>query len=279
MLRNLLILGRASNLPGIWSNCLAGWWLGGDRTVAHLPFILAGATFLYLGGAFLNDAFDADYDRQHRRARPIPAGYASAKAVLGWAIGWLLAGVVLLFLTDLNTGIWGMALAVAIVVFNVVHRVLTFSAVLLGGCRWLLYLVAGSAAEYGVTGWSFWGGLVLAAYVTALASVEDPETRWTVILLASPLVLSWVMNVNEYREGGFLLSAVLGLWILRSLRYTLWSSEPDPIRTRRGLMAGIIFVDWLAIVDAPKELSVVLIGLFLVTLSLQRLMPVVMKEE
>ena len=28
-LRTLLVLGRASNLPTVWSNCFAGWLLGG----------------------------------------------------------------------------------------------------------------------------------------------------------------------------------------------------------------------------------------------------------
>ena len=68
--RALLALGRVSNLPTIWSNCLAGWWLGGGGNDRELPFLLAGSTFLYLGGAFLNDAFDAEFDRQHRPAGP-----------------------------------------------------------------------------------------------------------------------------------------------------------------------------------------------------------------
>ena len=36
LLRTLLILGRVSNLPTVWSNCLAGWLLdgGGARLIA-----------------------------------------------------------------------------------------------------------------------------------------------------------------------------------------------------------------------------------------------------
>ena len=45
-LRTILILGRVSNLPTVWSNCLAGWWLGGDHHSDRLPFVLIGATFL-----------------------------------------------------------------------------------------------------------------------------------------------------------------------------------------------------------------------------------------
>ena len=72
--RTLVIVGRMSNLPTVWSNCLAGWWLGGHENSANLPLCFLGVSALYLGGMFLNDAFDADFDRQHRPERSIPSG-------------------------------------------------------------------------------------------------------------------------------------------------------------------------------------------------------------
>ncbi|HEY2083548.1 MAG TPA: prenyltransferase, partial [Verrucomicrobiae bacterium] len=69
-LRTFLVLGRASNLPTIWSNCLAGWWLGGHSSTNKLPFLFAGTTLLYVGGMYLNDVFDVNFDRQHRKERP-----------------------------------------------------------------------------------------------------------------------------------------------------------------------------------------------------------------
>src|SRR6059036_3657743 len=53
-LRTFLILGRVSNLPTLWSNCLAGWWLGGAGNPEQLPLLVAGASLLYLSGMFLN---------------------------------------------------------------------------------------------------------------------------------------------------------------------------------------------------------------------------------
>ena len=61
-LRTLLVLGRASNLPTVWSNCLAGWILGGGGPHKRLLALCGGATLLYVGGMFLNDAFDAQFD-------------------------------------------------------------------------------------------------------------------------------------------------------------------------------------------------------------------------
>ena len=54
--RALLVLGRVSNLPTIWSNCLCGWLIGAGymgiepidwRMIVWVGF---GATALYLGG-------------------------------------------------------------------------------------------------------------------------------------------------------------------------------------------------------------------------------------
>ena len=85
-LRTLLVLGRTSNLPTVWSNCLAGWILGGEGDLKSLLLLSSGATMLYLGGMFLNDAFDEDFDRQHRKERPIPSGQISANAVWAWGL-------------------------------------------------------------------------------------------------------------------------------------------------------------------------------------------------
>ena len=83
-LRTLLALGRVSNLPTVWSNCLAGWWLGGGGNFGKLPLLLFGVSALYTGGMFLNDAFDAEFDRQRRAERPIPSGAISLPAVWRW---------------------------------------------------------------------------------------------------------------------------------------------------------------------------------------------------
>src|SRR5690242_14805754 len=89
-LRVLLVLGRVSNLPTVWSNCLAAWTLAGSGTPKKFMFLSAGATLLYTGGMFLNDAFDVEFDRQYRPERPIISGQISARSV------WVIAAVLLL---------------------------------------------------------------------------------------------------------------------------------------------------------------------------------------
>jgi len=95
-LRTLLVLGRVSNLPTVWSNCLAGWWLGGGGNYWKLPFLLLGVSLLYTGGMFLNDAFDEDFDRQRRTERPIPSGKISTGRVWQLGFGQLALGILFL---------------------------------------------------------------------------------------------------------------------------------------------------------------------------------------
>ena len=89
LLHDILILGRVSNLPTIWTNCLAAWVVNryassdllvlGVYSEATLPpwqtlgWLLLGASLLYLAGCTLNDAFDQKFDERHNPHRPIPS--------------------------------------------------------------------------------------------------------------------------------------------------------------------------------------------------------------
>ena len=278
-LRTLLVLGRVSNLPTVWSNCLAAWWLGGADNSERLPFLFVGATFLYIGGMFLNDAMDAEFDRERRKERPIPSGAISLEAVWRWGLTWLALGGGCLIWLGAVTGGLGVLLILSIVLYDAVHKRISFGPVLMGICRFLLYLVAASAATNGVTGRSIWCGLALVAYIIGLSffakeeSTHGPLRYWPAFLMAAPIVLALIMDNGDYRQAGLLLSAVLGLWSIRALRQTLWSEEPQIGVTVSWLLAGIVFVDWLAAADAPRLLSGVFIALFLVALILQRIVP------
>lgn len=278
-LRTFLILSRAAGLPAVWSNCLAGWWLGGGRRFENLPWIFASATCLYLGGVFLNDAFDAEFDKEHRPTRPIPSGAVAWNTVWRWGLTFLALGVLLLLGVSAATAGLGLGLVVCIITYNTIHKALAFSPVVLGACRLFLYVIGASAAAYGVTGWSTWCGLAMTAYVAGLAIFMRYERKlaavshWPLLLLACPILLALIMDADRFREPALLLSAVFGLWVLRALRQTLWSSERKLELTVAGLQAGIVFADWLACADAPRELSFIFLALFGTTLLFQRVVP------
>src|SRR5579862_5479534 len=174
--RTLLILGRVSNLPTVWSNCLAGWWLGGGGTGRRFGLLCLGASCLYLAGMFLNDAFDAEFDRQHRQERPIPSGAISLSKVWGWGLGWLISGVLLTSLLGKTPMVLALVLCGCILLYDAIHKAITLSPVLMALCRLLLYLLGSAAGLHGVTGLAVWDGLALAAYVIGLSYLARKES-------------------------------------------------------------------------------------------------------
>ena len=285
--RTLLALSRPSRLPTYWSDCLAGWWLGGGGNAENLPFLFAGVTLLYLGGAFLNDAFDADFDRHHHPERPIPSGAVTQQAVWRWGLSGLAAGALFLLWLGNATGGLGLAMVALIVIGNAIHHLLPSGPVLQGICRMFLYVLAASVASHGVSGWSVWSGLAAGTYVAAIAwfarweEIPSRARHWPMIPLAAPVILALVMNAGEYRKPAMLIGLVVVLWALRALRQTYLSLDRNMTRTVSTLTAGIVLVDWLAICpmaaassmsnSAPRELSLAFVGLFLGVLALQRI--------
>ncbi|HLY88157.1 MAG TPA: UbiA family prenyltransferase, partial [Acetobacteraceae bacterium] len=74
-----LKLGRVSNLPTVWSNVLTGMALAGAATAdCRLLILVVSLSLFYIGGMFLNDAFDHGFDAKARPERPIPSGQVRA---------------------------------------------------------------------------------------------------------------------------------------------------------------------------------------------------------
>ena len=152
--RALLVLGRVSNLPTVWSNCLCGWLIGAGTAATGvidwtmLLVVCAGATGMYLGGMFLNDACDATFDREHRPERPIPAGAISERAVWQIGIGLLAAGVGGLSLQGGTTALLALALFNCILVYYFIHNKIAWAPLLMALCRlFLILLVAAFEVE------------------------------------------------------------------------------------------------------------------------------------
>jgi UbiA prenyltransferase family len=278
--RTLLILGRVSNLPTVWSNCLAGWWLSGGEKFLELPLLLLGVSALYTGGMFLNDAFDAEFDRQRRPSRPIPSGAISEEWVwvYGWA--WLAIGILFLIFCGKTAGALAVVLAICIVIYNAAHKMVTVSPWLMGLCRFWIYVIAGATSLNGVNGNSIWCGIALALYIAGLSCVarresfRGPVPHWPLILLATPIFLAMLINAGEARKSAMFLSAVLALWIGRCARTIFQRSEVNVGQIVSGLLAGIVLVDWLAVApQCPFALSAMFLILFGATLVLQRFIP------
>lgn len=278
-LRTLLVLGRTSNLPTVWSNCLAAWWLGGGQNVGRLFGVLFGTTLLYLGGMYLNDAFDSDFDSQFRRERPVPSGAIDLKLVWLIGLGLLTLGELALIPAGRTTALLGLLLVAAILVYDAVHKAITLSPVLMASCRFFLYLVAASAGASGLTGLAVWSAFALAAYIVGLSYIARKESNrgalryWPCLFLGAPIALALLANADRFRETAWLLSGVLALWIIRCLRYTFGHTDRNIGRTVSGLLAGIAWVDLLAIADCRRDFAALFILLFFGALLGQRFVP------
>jgi hypothetical protein len=273
-----LALGRVSNLPTVWSNCLAGWILGGGgNSPWPLLTLLLGASSLYLGGMFLNDAFDAEYDRLHRRERPIPAGRISLDSVWRWGFAWIGLGTVLLVLLGNTTGAFAAILLFFILLYNAVHKFAASAPLLMAACRSSLILAAASAGTTGATGHAVWAATAMGLYITGLTMLARHEAirsrppRWPAILLAAPICLSLLAHTGNYRLPAYIYSLLAGLWLLRALQPALMTKEINVPRSIHSLLSGIVIVDFLAVaVIITPSLQLVFLALFLLTLTLHR---------
>ena len=160
--RAFLLLARVSNLPTVWSNVLAG--TVGRRRAGGVDGLAAPSLWsccwrprlFYTGGMFLNDAFDAPFDRVARPERPIPRGEVGVGEA--FAIGGGAAGVG----PDACSGrtgspsLLGVVLAAAIVFYDCAAQGQPVAPLVMGACRGLVYLVA--AAVAGAVPAAAWSG-------------------------------------------------------------------------------------------------------------------------
>lgn len=228
---------------------------------------------------FLNDAFDVGFDRQHRPTRPIPSGAISLKDVWIWGIALLVIGIGSLAWISKTTLVLALLLGGAIVVYDAFHKLVGVAPVVMGLCRCLVYVVAASVSENGVTGLAVWSGCALALYIIGLSFLARKEALWAqvaawpAVLLAAPAVLALLADDNELRGRAVLLVAILVIWVAGSLRFTLGRQQPQVGKTVAKLLAGIVLVDLLAAPDVPWPWILLFPIWFALALMLQKIVP------
>jgi 4-hydroxybenzoate polyprenyltransferase len=280
--RIYLSLGRVSNLPTVWTNTLAGVTLGGGARDAPTMALLATAlSVFYVGGMFLNDAFDRAIDAEQRPERPIPSGRISAFevfslgfAMLGAGLGLLVWNAALTGGTRTNAVGSGVALAALVVLYDAWHKQNPLSPIVMGACRSAVYVTAalGSGGKLGPA--LVAGALVAGAYVVGLTFVARQENRQsfraggTLALLASPIAVALLgPSIGVVACVALIIFAGWAGGTVRSL----FGESPNVPRSVVRLIAGISLVDTLlmAAYGAP-ELAIVGVLGFGATLGLQR---------
>lgn len=178
-LRTALRLGRASNLPTVWTNAMAGSALAGGelRPAVVVPLALALSLF-YVAGMYLNDAFDARWDMRHRRERPIPSGEVGARTVFAAGFGMLGLGLLLLGLIGGSHAVLGgLALAGLIVLYDAIHKKTALAPVIMGACRAAAYVVAALVVVAPPLPVRLWvGAALLLLYIVVLSAIAKRES-------------------------------------------------------------------------------------------------------
>ncbi len=274
--RVLLVLGRVSNLPTVWSNCLAAWLLAGGGPWGRFALVCVGATLLYTGGMFLNDAVDVSFDRRYRPERPIPSGQIAARTV--WILSFISIVSGWVSFVELGRAAiqFATALLLAIVFYDLVHKRAKLAPLVMASCRFLLYLLAASAS-LGAGPDVLWRAAALAGYIVGLSYLARGESNgqrllpWTLGLLFVPIVIAFARPLT----GASILALAAALqsawtyWALSVRRPKYLSFLPKGVS---GLLAGIVLVDWLAAAGHVSAAPFFL-ALFVLALILQRVAP------
>jgi hypothetical protein len=279
-----LKLGRVSNLPTVWSNVLTGMALAGAATAdCRLPILVVSLSLFYVGGMFLNDAFDHGFDAKARPERPIPSGQVSAVQVHAFGFGMMTVALALLAwvgygyepFTQWRPVVAGLALATAIVFYNWHHKNNPLSPLVMGACRMLVYLTAALAVTAAVPAQVIIAAVVLLCYLIGLTYAAKKEhlgrleNIWPLAFLAVPVVYG--IYLAPAQPMVVLPLVLLGLWA----SYALWllrrRKPGDVPRAVVSLIAGISLLDAMLLAGSGRLLFACLAAAaFVITLALQR---------
>jgi 4-hydroxybenzoate polyprenyltransferase len=276
--RTHLVLGRVSNLPTVWSNCLAAWVLAAGTLVPTLFVMTVGISLIYIGGMYLNDALDAPWDVEHKRDRPIPRGEVAQPTVLILSVFYLVAGLVAVFGEGWPAFLVAFALVALVIVYNFVHKKISWSPLLIAPARGLLYITVGLAAILGLNESVVVWAILLTLYVVGLSYVAKVEET-NVFKRYAPLLLmllpaAWVI----YRERDPL-SIAFSVLFLAWLGYAFFFIFAPRVRNLKrsvsAMLAGICLVDLLAVTQTDQgwPWQAACLALFALALLFQRFIP------
>jgi hypothetical protein len=271
-LRAWLVLARASNLPTVWSNCVAGSWLGGWNSWATVLLVCIAGSLFYTGGMFLNDFCDVGFDQQYKRDRPIVAGEVARRQVGIAALVLFFAGLLLAWTIKPDVLLFGGILVIVITAYDFLHKRIAWAPILMAACRFLLYLMAAAAGIYGITSRALGFAFGLGLYVVGLSYLARGESRsvrssmlWLVLLFAPVLVAFYFDTVIP----GLLCALPLLFWIWRAVLI----SKQNVGSGVGALLAGIVLVDLLAVSPISLLAWIGFAGLFGAALLFQRYVP------
>ena len=244
--------------------CL-GLYMPSQQTTPVLLIIAVGLllialTCFYVGGMFLNDAFDAKIDAEERPERPIPSGEVSRVAVFIAGTILLSAGIALVSVATAVTSVGqlqavllAVLLAAAIVLYNAWHKNNPLSPLVMAVCRVLVYLTCSATiTRLDVSQTLMFVCVAMLCYLSGLTAIAKQEnlTRlsntWPMILLFAPVLLAFFITG---RMDMWVLLAVMifSAWLVFTV-YQLAKGGAGVVGQSVGRMiAGISLLDMMIV--------------------------------
>lgn len=275
-LRAYVELARLSNIPTCFSNVLVGCAIGGLsgwsewKTIAGMTIAIG---LLYIAGMALNDAIDHTLDQQQRPGRPIPSGRISIRAACIFTVICMALAIGLIALMGVPALQLGLVLVATIIVYDVLHKKIAASVVLMGLCRGLVYLTAAAAVAWPIdwpTSLIFAGTITIyLSIVTLIARSEVAPTTGARGLLSVTLPFIALAPAALVHSGTWVRPAATALvalaWLVLAARHAL----ARPPRTKNAILnwlSGICLIDafYLTLLDQPT-FAVAALGCFVLT--------------
>lgn len=283
-LNTALRLGRISNLPTVWSNVLVGALLAGAALAdMRLPLLMGALSLFYVGGMFLNDAFDREFDAVHRPERPIPSGQVTAQQV--FATGYLLLAAGMGGVAVASRGANGLpagsalaaawALAALIVLYNAHHKGNLLSPLVMGLCRVFVVVTAAFSVAAALPAAVVLAALALLCHLIGLTYIAKQEhlnrlgSLWPLGFLAVPVLYGLWLAVARPAAGlPLMLYVAVLLFALNLLRRRARGDVPRAVVL---LIAAMSVLDAVLLAGAGQPLAALLAAAaFGLTLLLQK---------
>ncbi len=225
---------------------------------------------LYFGGMGLNDCFDFHEDSRSRNKRPLPGGELSLGRAWAISIGFMLIGVSISALIGFAAFIVAVTLATAIVLYD--SKILTpvLSAIAMGACRYLNWLLAMSVVGFSEIVFEL--PLALFFYVTGLTLLSKAETHVeskkplyqsiVFFFLCVMMLFYQVITLDQSLLLSFLTITLLVGFLTKILLPVSRDFSPYAVQAATGqLVMGVIIVDAtvLAIFGFPMLAACILL--------------------
>lgn len=219
--RTALRLGRVSNLPTVWSNVIAATTLAGGASWRSIALMALGMSAIYIGGMYLNDAFDRDIDAKQRPSRPIPSGAAPVGTVFAIGFGLLALGTAVFAIYGWQAAAGCLALCGVIILYNWHHKGNPLSPLLMGLCRALVYIVTAAALGAALATPVLVGAFVLLIYVAGLTLASKQGYGHVGLMIAGISLLDAAFAASM---GAWLAAAVCCVLFLLTLTFQRYIS-------------------------------------------------------